>query len=312
MPGLTFGLLCDGGFAVYLNGVKCCDGTWDATPRLPTGPPPPPTGCTAATSRPIRNCSRGHERRRRRSPPPRPERGRDAVRTDAFRAKKTVAQPAGRDPPATFLRFNRDGQSVTVKPSESLNITGPITIEAVVKPDKALSPKGSVLSSRRTWIRPVTRYDEPAGRWIRGIGGTQSLHRGFPRRLAEWVHLAGVWQEGKMRIYVNGNWQPRWDSDATAARANTAPFWIGSSPFGAPPTGPVASARFASGLPPGLKPRNREAINRRLTGKEAKLAAYWVFNTKGQQEVPDLTGHGNTAATGLDSGPTERSRLGRG
>ncbi|MFH1667592.1 MAG: LamG-like jellyroll fold domain-containing protein [Candidatus Komeilibacteria bacterium] len=115
------------------------------------------------------------------------------------------------------------GDYVLISASDSLNITGPITLEAWVNPDNL----GGGIE------RPViTKWSDSGGDWrsyslsvlsngkLRfslskdgqsGNGHTYSLDSSSQIQTGQWQHVVGVYDNTKMRVYING--EPRGTKD---------------------------------------------------------------------------------------------------
>jgi len=204
------------------------------------------------------------------------------------------------------LGFSQDGQSVVVPNSSWVDVTGPLTVEAWVKPDAGILARGMdfIVSKQMggTGYMLDTNYNTPD--WSPGAphgfgfetagaqtGGAMQV------QIGPWTHVAGVWGEGKRRLYVNG----QLDSESTALTAPTSnplELWLGSSPFGGDTNwrGTIDEVRIW-----GIARTQAEiqsTMNRYLTGQENGLRAYWTFDEGQGQIAGDYSGHGNTATLG--------------
>jgi hypothetical protein len=185
------------------------------------------------------------------------------------------------------LRYSRDGQCVLVPDSDSLDVTGPYTIEAWVKAEPGVEEKYHDFIVSKNWYE--TGYSIGTGGTSTGYYWFHVVHSTSPRLIGQWVHVAGVWSEGVTRIYLNGHLDAA-ESDATVPTANDQPLWIGSSPFGADTNwrGVIDEVRIWAVAR--TQDQIRYDMDNCLKGDEAGLRAYWSFDEGRGQVLGDATG----------------------
>ncbi len=140
------------------------------------------------------------------------------------------------------LQFGNPGSSVLVLNSASLNISGPITVEAWVKADpaildnfynfivsKQLYGTGYTLLSIVSTTNPTER---PFQFEANSVNGDFHLQGTSPVPISVWTHVAWVWsQDGVARLYVNGRLDASRSVPAPPV-ANNQNLYIGNSLFG--------------------------------------------------------------------------------
>lgn len=211
-------------------------------------------------------------------------------------------------PPTSYaLRFSADGQRALVSEVQGLDITGPLTLEAWVKPEAGILTQGytSIVSKQLNGTGYMIATNNTANtsvqehRFTAEVAGKQIPSASQPV-LGAWQHIAAVWEDGQLKLYVNG--QLDGVIDTPHPLANSFPVWIGSSPFGADTTwrGAIdevrvwAVARTQTDIQVGME--------HYLTGREPGLRAYWSFDEGAGQIFADATG-GHSGILGDSSQP---------
>ena len=137
------------------------------------------------------------------------------------------------------------GGYVNVPNSSELQITGPFTLEAWIKPDGAARDPG---------LGIIERYDQPAFNgyilrivggnrvqaWVLGSSGSSNVTGSTAVPVGSWHHVAAVYDGTRLTVYVDG--QP--DGSAVSAVAPGA----GSGDLRLGARGDDANQRFAGGL----------------------------------------------------------------
>ncbi len=206
------------------------------------------------------------------------------------------------------LIFSSDGQSVVVPYSLSLDVTGPLTIEVWVKPDAGILARGydSIVSHQMSgsgYMLSTNFYSyadtSPGGRhsYAFETGGVQLTGTSQPR-IGQWTHLAGVWDAGVMKLYVDGQLESQ-TNQPSLPTSNLSSLFIGSSPFGTNTNWRGAIDDVAIWARPLSQSEITDTMNNCLTGDENGLVAFWAFNEGQGQTSADLSGHGNTAMFGV-------------
>ena len=187
------------------------------------------------------------------------------------------------------LHLDGGGDYVEIPPSDSLDITGAVTLEGWVFHKDAETHDWS-----QAWL---SKYEHRLLSWnIRSDGffiaqdemwDEQMLRYGAPKD--EWFHIACVYDSHKQQVYLNGE----------LAAERDWPGFIGSS------HSPVKIGTFHTQYWPGMldeiriwnRARThqeiRSTMNAPLTGKEPGLAGYWNFD---DGTVRDLSPNGNHGA----------------
>lgn len=206
---------------------------------------------------------------------------------------------------SSALRFSRDGQCVVVADSDALDITGPLTIEAWVKPEQGIQGK---------WFDfIVSKQMAGTGYTLLSVGNrfqfeanTIGIASPVEIPINSWVHVAGVWDSGSLKLYLNGNLSAQTADAPVPPIANDFPLWIGSSPFGADTNwrGVIDEVRIWSIAR--TQSEIQSAMNHYLTGNEPGLAAYWSFSEGTGQFVRDVTGNVQAGRLG-DSGNSDQN-----
>ena len=207
--------------------------------------------------------------------------------------------------PSTALRFTADGQYVLVPHTEELDIIGGgLTIEAWVKPETGILSRGysSIVSKQLNGTGYMLATNNRANTPIPGhafkaeVRGMQVTSASQPA-IDGWQHVAAVWDDGQLKIYVNGQFSGIINTGNPIP--NSFDLWIGSSPFGADTNwrGVIDEVRIWAAA------RSQEQIqanmNKYLCGNETGLRAYWSFDEGQGQQLLDTLGQSD----GFISGP---------
>lgn len=98
------------------------------------------------------------------------------------------------------LRFSGDGQYVLVGAPPALDITGPITLEAWVHPERVPDAEPGIFG-KSFGSYGFTYYKDGSCYWYVGSGGNKSS---TPLATGLWFHLAGTFDGETLHLYVNG------------------------------------------------------------------------------------------------------------
>ena len=98
------------------------------------------------------------------------------------------------------LQFDGVDDYVICKETPSLDITGPVTMMAWVRPD--VIPKGEPgIVGKHTHAIGLTFYENGSCYWYISSGGN-TIH--IPLEVGEWQHVTGTFDGETMKLYVNG------------------------------------------------------------------------------------------------------------
>lgn len=126
---------------------------------------------------------------------------------------------------------------VSVPDADSLDLDGDFTIEAWVRPDGTISNGLSFVVSKNLGLTGYTLLLGKTGNQmypafeVNREGNPQLNAPSSPLPNNQWSHLAGVWEDGTARLYVDGVMVAE-ESLPSPPLANTFPLYLGSSPFG--------------------------------------------------------------------------------
>jgi hypothetical protein len=188
------------------------------------------------------------------------------------------------------LYCSQEAQGVRVPDSVSLDITGPLTVEAWVKPDASLYDElfNFIVSKNMSG----TAYTLLTVGWDSGKLA-EAADSTYPPPINEWIHLVGVWSGGSNKLYINGQLEAE-ELAPNPPLANDFPLYIGWSPFGDNTNwrGVMDEVRIWNVA------RTEDQIlahmYTELNGNESGLAAYWDFNDgPGSTIATDRSGNGN-------------------
>lgn len=120
------------------------------------------------------------------------------------------------------LRFSGDDQYVVVGTPKSLDITGPITLEAWVHPERIPDAEVGIFGKA---IRSygLTYYKDGSCYWYIGSGGNKCS---APLAPGLWIHLVGTFDGETLRLYVNGTLADQTKSEFDTIPSDSA-FQIG-------------------------------------------------------------------------------------
>lgn len=186
------------------------------------------------------------------------------------------------------LRFTKDRQAVVVPNCPALDITGDITVEGWIKPEENVKQaifKFIVSKNYNTKGYALLMVGQ-GGRERIQFEATELLAYGANEGYVEkafrntWIHVAGVVERGRQRLYINGL-LVRENPKQAVLRSTTMPLQIGGSPWSSF-HGSIDEVRIWNVA------RSQEQINhdkgRYLTGKEPDLVGYWTFD-EGQGRI---------------------------
>jgi Concanavalin A-like lectin/glucanases superfamily len=112
-----------------------------------------------------------------------------------------------------------------------------------------------------------------------------------------WQHTAAVWDDGQLKIYVNGQFDGVINTGSPIP--NSFDLWIGSSPFGADTNWRGAIDEVRIWAVARTQEQIQSTMNQYLCGDERGLRAYWSFDEGQGEELRDTISHSN----GVISGP---------
>lgn len=198
-----------------------------------------------------------------------------------------------------YLDFNGTSTFVDLGNPERLNFTGPITLEAWVRPRTAL-PIQNILahgfgSTSEVYLRLIfgvyqVGAAEDVGAGMRGSGTSASIPAGD---LGQWVHVAGVYDGTTWTFYRNGEQVAQAAGPTGSVLVNDKEWAIGARGGG--------GERFFSG---GIREvrlwqtarsqaQLRAEMNSTLRGDEPGLVGYWPLNEGEGNTAKDHSRHGN-------------------
>jgi len=196
-------------------------------------------------------------------------------------------------PEAYALVFSADGQSVQVPDAPSLAISGPLTVEARVRPERGIEAHSlSFIVSKNangTGFALLV-IGGRGGNMLQFEGGKgEGVNCPFGVKTGQWAHVAGVWDSAEFRLYIDGNLKATYPG-RDAPIENHFPLYIGSSPFG-PETnwrGAIGEVRIWA------RARTQDEIRATMTthlkGNEPQLRACWNLDALQGLAVTDATG----------------------
>jgi hypothetical protein len=219
-------------------------------------------------------------------------------------ASAAVPASAHTEGASTALRFTSDEQHVLVPGSDELNeISGGVTIEAWVRPEAGILLRGysSIISKQMNGTGYMLATNnrantpEPSHGFFAEVGGLQVASRSQPA-IDGWQHVAAVWNDGQLRIYVNGQLDGAIETGAPIP--NTFPLWIGSSPFGGDTSwrGSIDEVRIWAIAR--TQRQIQSSMNRYLCGHERGLRAYWSFDEGHGDVLTDSSGNSDGSVVG--------------
>ena len=141
-------------------------------------------------------------------------------------------------PQGYALRFDGVDDYVEIPDSERLRFSGPLTvscwINTPVNSSQAVLAKNGCSILRQNYRLGLEQNrvnfgvtDCPEGRTASGPGPGQQT----------WAHLAGTFNDGEVRVYVNGQLRGTHDSDPFEAGTLEAPLYVGTRFYGLGPGG---------------------------------------------------------------------------
>ena len=208
-------------------------------------------------------------------------------------------------PPSTALRFTADGQYVLVPHTNEVDtISAGLTIEAWVKPEAGILSRGyqSIVSKQLSGTGYMLAINNRANTPIPGyafkaeVRGIQVTSLSQPA-IDGWQHVAAVWDDGQLKLYVNGQFDGVIDTGNPIP--NSFDLWIGSSPFGADTNWRGVIDEMRVWAVARTQEQIQASMNQNLCGNETGLRAYWSFDEGQGQQLLDTLGQSN----GFISGP---------
>ena len=163
-----------------------------------------------------------------------------AMTINTAKLTTTKAPPADPDPPAADYALRFDGDDHVTLPSFEFNFDQPLTVEAIVTPDAGTKGWQSILAAGKPYDKEIAgfifgrRYqpDETSG-WTfelspNNFGLAYSTQQPFGPFEKQTVHLAGVWDGQKSRLFINGKSSPyqRENKDVEHRRQSKPVPWI--------------------------------------------------------------------------------------
>ena len=188
------------------------------------------------------------------------------------------------------LTFNGTTQYVNIPDASVLDLTTNFTVEAWIKP-ASFSFLGGIAS----------KYNSPASNGFTFRFGTVSPYSSIEFCGAQtttglmtagtWVHVAGVYSSGSVKVYINGVEQSTTGTPITVA-ANSDPLTIGVD------YNYSSQGRFFPGMIDEVRLWSRslsaceiaENMNKSMRGTETGLAAYYNFDQYSGTTLPDVKG----------------------
>ena len=185
----------------------------------------------------------------------------------------------------TALSFDGDQAAVSLGNPDILDITGPVTLEAWIRPADTdgladIIARGYRLDPAGEVVLRINEGTYQVGSWD---GADHLASAPVPAEdVDQWVHLAGVYDGSSWLLYRNGVLLAQ-QPDAVGAVAVQAGWTIGSS---------AAGDRFFDGAIDEVRIWRRarspleiaEDFTRRLDGTEAGLAGYWFYAEGGWRD----------------------------
>lgn len=172
------------------------------------------------------------------------------------------------------LYFSEDGQGVQVPDSDSLDVTGPLTIEAWVYANPG------IYDAYYNFI--VSKHMNGTGYVLHTFGWDKEskiiqFDNSFVLPAKQWIYIAYVWNEGVDTLYINGVLVAESFHENTPI-SNEFDLFIGNSPFG----GELNWKGFIDEVRIWSVPRTQEEIYKDMYAKssinQTGLVAYWDFN----------------------------------
>ncbi len=184
-----------------------------------------------------------------------------------------------------------DGQYVVVGNSSSFNFLPPITMEAWIKVDSFSQAWQTVIGKDNSWWQ-LSRNDETNTMYF-GVGDSGGVSGNTNIADGEWHHVAGVYNQAKLLLYVDGELDGQLTTGLFAASPVLGDLLIGNSGTANRNfTGEIDEVRVWSTA------RSQEEIQagltQSLTGSETDLEIYYSFNDDSVSDttITDLTNNG--------------------
>ncbi|XXF80006.1 LamG domain-containing protein [Myxococcaceae bacterium GXIMD 01537] len=189
-----------------------------------------------------------------------------------------------------YLEFNGTSTFVDLGNPDRYSFTGPLTMEAWVRP-RTLLPLQNILAhgfgtSSEVYLRQVFGVYQ-TGAWGNDMGGGVSVSIP-PGDLGQWVHLAGVFDGSNWTLYRNGEQIGQAPASGGLAAVDK-PWAIGARGGGGERfyDGGIRDVRFWQGAR--TASQIQAEMNSTLRGDEPGLIGYWPLNEGEGTTAKDLS-----------------------
>jgi len=190
--------------------------------------------------------------------------------------------------------FDGSGDYILIPHSSSLNFTGELCVEAWINPNSVNISQQSISSKGGGWSRSgwLLTLNNNKVRWHLGNGGSETWFDTESNISPNtWTHIAALWKDGTMNVYINGVKDANSGSWTQGLVANSYNHFIGKTDG--------SSVFYFNGEIDEVRVWNvartqadiQSTMNTNLTGNEAGLLGYWNFNSVNPWK--DLSGNGN-------------------
>ncbi|GAB6053355.1 hypothetical protein JCM17960_21750 [Magnetospira thiophila] len=204
------------------------------------------------------------------------------------------------------LTFDGSDDYVTLADPAALSLTGPLTLEAWVRPDVIDNTTQSIVSNLEDGGFGLQLVDGLATFSLSVDGTTYSVQSDSALTAGEWVHLAGSYDAaGNMALYVNGVQQSDVASPVGTVDASAQALMVG----GDPDASGAATSLFSGAVDEvrlwadaRSETEIQETLGRQLNGNESDLSGYWNFNEGSGTTLADGSGNGHAGT--LSGGAT--------
>ena len=201
----------------------------------------------------------------------------------------------------TSLHFD-GGDVVRVAPSTTIEVTESLTIEAWIYPT---APSHEAIIVNKEGEYELARFEDGTIAWALANAdpgwGSDWIFTGAVAPPNVWTHVALTYDGGTIRTYLDGKLEHSLPGSGAIGdvHSDLDDLWIGGRQH-------RGSGSFV-GMIDEVRVWNvargqlaiQEDIDHRLSGAEAGLAGYWVFNEGDGQTANDLSAHGNHGMLGL-------------
>ncbi|MCP3136328.1 LamG domain-containing protein [Pyxidicoccus xibeiensis] len=205
--------------------------------------------------------------------------------------------PAQPPPPAPVLEFNGTSTYVDLGEPLALEITGPITLEAWIRPTSADTVQNIVArgytatnASEEIALRVSGRYYQ-VGSYMTGKPYAFAYMTLPVQDLNRWVHVAGVYDGQKWKLYRNGELMSEVDQAGGGAYPLSARWAIGAKGGGGERffKGRIRDVRIWSVAR--TQEQLEEGMKKPPDPSEEGLAGYWPMNEGSGRRVVDQSGN---------------------